>query len=324
MISSAALLSFGVWLGCGHQATTPESELDAGSNSTMDAGPSMDAGDCLTAEKGLFGISGLSDGAVWAVGEAGLAVRHNAGPDDSWECMSSGQTESLAAVWAASATSVYVSGTAGLLIHWDGSAWRRIRTDTEVTLSAIWGFVSAGEEDVWVGGSEGTLLHYRAASQAAPAFSGTRSQIMGIWGASPKDVWAVGLEGTIVHYDGVVWSQLRSDLHGNFNGVWGTAGNDVLFVSADGAAMHWNGSSIEQIAPSELPTTTSEASLNGVWGNAAGDVWIVGRNGLVWTRRSGRWLPQSASTSMNLNRVWVSDAGDCWIVGDYGVIRHLR
>jgi hypothetical protein len=54
---------------------------------------------------------------------------------------------------------VYVVGSKGSLYHWDGSAWRKVMLNTDENLECIRCY---GNDDVWIGGANGTLLNGNA------------------------------------------------------------------------------------------------------------------------------------------------------------------
>ncbi len=64
----------------------------------------------------------------------------------------------LFSVWCASETDAYASGLDGLFMRYDGDSWSDVEIGTTVSLNALHG---TGDEDVFVAGDHGTILHYR-------------------------------------------------------------------------------------------------------------------------------------------------------------------
>ena len=60
----------------------------------------------------------------------------------------------LAAVWGRSASDLYAVGKAGVILHFDGTVWRRQPAPTVMDLEAVAG----NRSSVWIAGAEGTLL----------------------------------------------------------------------------------------------------------------------------------------------------------------------
>jgi hypothetical protein len=49
-------------------------------------------------------------------------------------------------------------GSSGTILHWAGSAWTSVSTDTTNSLNSVWG---SGASDVWAVGYSGTILERR-------------------------------------------------------------------------------------------------------------------------------------------------------------------
>ena len=73
---------------------------------------------------------------------------------------------------------------------------------TSSHLLSVFGF---SENDIFVGGAEGTMLHYDG-SQWTPMETGGRWTFKDIWGSAPDNVFAVVTDGRILHYDGKAWA----------------------------------------------------------------------------------------------------------------------
>lgn len=158
----------------------------------------------------LSDVRGVSATDVWAVGRdvtvdpSDGVVLHYDGA--TWKPVL--QHEGLVpnAVWAGSATSVFVAGfqveeldpihfsVAGSVWHFDGGAWTSMPLPSKSVLNEIWG---TSPSDVFAVGEDGVVLHYDGAAWtlATP----TRAGLLGVWGSSPGDVYAVGAAGTILH-----------------------------------------------------------------------------------------------------------------------------
>jgi len=201
----------------------------------------------------------------------------------------------LNSVAATSAHDVWVVGFSGskqLILHFDGTRWRRAANPAVGSSSAILASVAAiSPRNAWaVGGTSNKALieHWNGTSwklvpnppQPVPPF------LDGVAGDSAKDVWAVGglNKPLIVHWNGTRWRHVPSP------GVAGAMLDDVTAISgrdawAVGSAphgtlvLHWNGSAWHRASS---PAVRSGAALFGISGTSARNLWAVGAsNGLV-------------------------------------------
>jgi hypothetical protein len=73
-----------------------------------------------------------------------------------WTTLRAPGVVSLRALWGLNADDLYAAGAGGVVLHFDGRAWRRVEVPATAALSCIAG---AGG-DVWIGGETGTLLRF--------------------------------------------------------------------------------------------------------------------------------------------------------------------
>ena len=87
---------------------------------------------------------------------------------------------------------IFAVGDLGVILHWNGSAWRRIDSPTSNDLMAIcFGPTGTG----WAVGAGGTILRYKSGEWLETS-SPTTDTLRSVW-AGPQDVaWAVGDHGT--------------------------------------------------------------------------------------------------------------------------------
>ena len=75
--------------------------------------------------------------------------------------MLSGTARELYGVWGSGPTDVFAVGDYGTIIHYNGSIWSTMNSDTSDVLRGVWG---SGPGDVFAVGDHGTILHYGSAS----------------------------------------------------------------------------------------------------------------------------------------------------------------
>ena len=142
-------------------------------------------------------------------------------------------------------------GAGPIALHYDGSAWTRIVTQTRGTL---WWVHAFSDGTVYAAGAGSTILRWDGTSfQRMPTPGVSSYTVFGVWGRAPDDAYAVGSisgrDGFVWHYDGSAWSEV--------------------------------------LVPHDLPGDTSEApGFFKVCGNAD-HVWVVGAHGNVLVSSHG-------------------------------------
>ncbi len=290
---------------------------------------------------GRSGGTGARSGVASAAGASGAAGMSGASGSGTttvlgeWSKVPSGTTQHLFRVWGSARDDVWVVGTAGTILHFDGLTWSSSASGIEHDLYGVWG---SGPNDVWAVGASAAMLHFDGLAWS-PVVTGSErtTSINAVWGSEPNDVWAVGSE--ILHFDGSNWTSARpgfldgaalsgdesqrGDADKELRGVWGSATNDVWAVGANcsyfGSSvacysenmLHWDGALWSVVvSPYGVPWTD-------VWGSGPRDVWAT----------SGGWFtlyPRSAHLSgsewsfvafqISVMGIWGSAADDVWLV----------
>jgi hypothetical protein len=194
----------------------------------------------------LSAVTAIASNDVWAVGSGQLGnalVEHWDG--SSWSVVSSSAftgVDGLRSISADAGNDVWAASQQGIVLHFDGTSWTRIDTQTQVTLGSV---TALSPTDVWAVGSvieayddNGDVSSARAAIEhwdgsqwqevpsldPRPGGQGI-SGLSGVAAISPTDIWAVGLPGSgntlTEHWDGTSWSIIPSpDPTPNRDGVF--------------------------------------------------------------------------------------------------------
>jgi hypothetical protein len=187
----------------------------------------------VSANNTLYGVWGSSATDVWTVGAAGVVVHFNG----SWAYWTTNLVAppTFAAVWGSGPTNVYAVG-ASRVARYDGSSgtsWAYVDISAALVggedFRTIWG---SSANDIWVAGTNGTLLHYVSGTWTRQSALGSAT-ITGIWGTSASDVYAVSESGDIWHYNGLAWVAMPNT-GDTLYGVWGSGTRDVWAVGTDG------------------------------------------------------------------------------------------
>jgi hypothetical protein len=173
----------------------------------------------------------------------------------TWHLLGQKRPSSLLAVWAPSASDVWVvggregTGLGPTVFHYDGTAWKKLDTGlVNIDLWQVFGFANG---PVFLGGSNGTILRYQNGTFEKLTTPAT-DIIFGLWGSSPDDVWAVGGQttgkGFVWRYRGTAFepvSGVPTEL--DMGTVWkvtGRAANDVWMSCSRGLVLHWDGQAL--------------------------------------------------------------------------------
>jgi len=315
----------------------------------------------------LDGVAATSPTNAWAVG---YLVSRNSKPDTlimahwdgvNWKRVTVpgfpyGQLLAVAAVskndvWAVGENESYVPGynrpPFGLVLHWNGKAWRPV--PIAFAVQAIPTAVTATAKDVWVALSADTdeLLHETGGHwYVVPVTqSGSLNDPLTIAMSSPKSGWLGGTNVSIDsngatafewHWNGASWKHIPVKVHDQFsviNAMAGLPGGTVWAVGQEAIdpnngntfgplTLRWNGKAWLQV-----PVNIQGADdLFGVAPIPAGTAWAVGTmddnldvGALVarWTGTAWKQAPSPAGDWADiLYAVTATSVSDAWAVGE--------
>lgn len=150
-----------------------------------------------------------------------------------------------------------------------------------------------------------------------------------VWGSGADDVWVGGGNGSLIHWDGQRWEKKTEQpgrLGGNaeYSFIWGTDAQHVWLASSVGIA-YWDGAAYRDpaLTPSGAPFVVEPRSrLSGMSGRDLQSVFAVGGYSQVlkWNPTTEQFSGWTLSGQSFLSRVWVS-AQDTGVTGSREVIR---
>ena len=219
-----------------------------------------------------------SSGAVWVVGNDGVALRQR--PGGGWERHDTGVTAPLWGVWGAALDDIWaVGGEAsdpegvGVMVHWDGAAWAEV---------------------------------------ALPPLDRASNALFKVWGTAPDHAFAVGRAGVILRYDGAAWVQVPSGTSRDLISLWGAGPDEIVAVGGRGNAVvaRWDG------AAWTSEVIGAAAGLNGVWVDDARRAWVCGVLGGTGVIAPGeRSFEVESITNLVLHGAFGFDGGPRFVVG---------
>jgi len=193
--------------------------------------------------KRLRDIWGSSSNDVYCVGENGTILHYDGA---TWSVVPPpANTPTLQAVWGTSSNNVYAVGgpsatdAPGLLpviLHYDGVNWSSMVASQK--LYGIWG---SGEDDIYILGEFGLMLHFNGAEWSEVPHGLTTVSLRDAWGTSSANVLVVGDRGTVLRYDGFEWSVIPSRTEAELFSIWGSSAINIFTVGRNGAILRYDG-----------------------------------------------------------------------------------
>ncbi len=158
----------------------------------------------------LFAIDNVGGShSLFAVGAGGVILFSANGT--TWSPQTSGVTDTLFVTGGPAANNWFAAGQGGTALHWDGSSWSPLTTNTTASLHGGTGAGdSTGLTDIWLVGTGGTIIHSSNGAVWSAQTSPTTENLFGIEALSPVSAMAVGSAGTIVQWNGIAWSSMWS------------------------------------------------------------------------------------------------------------------
>jgi hypothetical protein len=223
--------------------------------------------------------------------------------------------DAIDALWANNADDVWVGGTHGALMHWDGGQWIGTPSPATDVVHGLWG---SSASDLWLVGNGAMLAHWDCnawSTVTGGPSSSTGNALRGVWGTGPQDVWIVGDDGAF-HWDGGAWDT-RPSLSGEaLFSVWGDSPNNYWAAAGSGSAYHFDGAVWDA-------ESVSTAPLASIWGSAA-EVWAAGGGTIYHRAAGGAWSPSLVCVSTAFTAVWGSSTSDVWAAGLGGALWHYQ
>jgi hypothetical protein len=212
-------------------------------------------------------------------------------------------------------TSALASKT--LILHWNGTAWSKVKSPNSGSYSNELSGVSAvSGSNAWAvgsytdttGASKTLILHWNGTAWSKvkspnPSLGLGFNELSGVSAVSGSNAWAVGSYGgyparayatLIVHWNGTAWTQVKSpnpspspfSSNANYlNGVSARSGSNAWAAGnydnnaiANTLVLHWNGTAWTQVKSPNLPN--NNFALDGVSARSGSNAWAVGNYGV--------------------------------------------
>jgi len=249
-------------------------------------------------------LSAAPDGIAWALVDRVDLIRWDG---TSWtQPIANDQLGELQAFWGVGDDDVWAAGEDGLVLHFDGRAWRRVPAPATASIRALWG---SGPNDVWGVGSG--LYHWdgRAWSRVpVHAWGGLDS----VWGTGPNDVWAQGSD-VVLHFDGCWWTVEFAEKR-SYRNDGGAAGRGEVWAPLDlGIVRHRD-------RQRRLEAGVPRVRFTAIRGSEASGLWALGRQDNQWLLLSlavdQRWTPAALPSTVREPRALHVQRSDAVYIAD--------
>ena len=139
----------------------------------------------------FHGLSGTAVDDLLAVGDSGLIMRRGPG---GWAEEPSGTSKVLRAVDGSA-----ICGDGGTVLRYSGDQWKTARLEIDARFNAVW---CGGARDIWAVGDNATVVHFDGAEWTRLLTHLPGIDFLSVAGSTSPDVWIGGSEGYLLHNPG--------------------------------------------------------------------------------------------------------------------------
>lgn len=241
-------------------------------------------------------------------------------------------------VWVFAADDAYAVGVevyerTGVVMHWDGAAWSRVREVPDMELRGIW---ASGPDDIHVVGNDwgtrhlGLILDWDGTAWAETQVPWML--MLDVAGTSAGEIYAVGIDAQfegppIYAFDGTRWSRLGAEIYPIIISAIRPFPGSLMGVGG-GGLMAFNGTSWAALA---LPALEENHAIEwrGLWGATPDGVVLTGAeydytpgayrvSGVILRRTPDGWMRNELAYPMR--SVWGDGGGGLVAVGENGSV----
>jgi len=266
----------------------------------------------------IIQFSNLSFEDIWgisnqwiAVGKSGAIAIKRTG---EWLVEDIGIAKDFNCVWGTSFSNIFIAGSEGSIVHFDGNLWQSMKSVTSVTLNDIWG---TSDNNIYAVGYGGILLHYNGSVwQSISNPASALSTLNSIWGRNENEIYVTGSGGILLNYDGNQWQKIDLQTFHSFSMVWGTTQKIFLFGDAGYMVQH-DGNQWNEISPPFF------SSIQSVWGTET-FLYGVGNQGTIITYENQEWSIMKQGTDIDYYAVSNIGEDSFFAAGQNGSLIHYE
>jgi hypothetical protein len=174
-------------------------------------------------------IAGTSANNMWLVGIAGQVYQYTG----TYTLRPQANNADFSGVWVVG-NEAYICGTAGRMLHWNGTTMLDERITTTAMLTSVWG---ASANEVWAVASNGAIYRRVNAAPWVSVPSPTVQALYAVRGTAADNVWAVGAAGVALHYDGTSWQKVTMPTTETLRAIAVVPGSGMRIVGDNGTVL---------------------------------------------------------------------------------------
>jgi photosystem II stability/assembly factor-like uncharacterized protein len=256
----------------------------------------------------LNAVSGVSDDAVWVVGDKGT-IQFWDGKTLTAE--KSGTTANLRGVWALDADQAFAVGDAGTILQRSNGVWTQVGMGvTRLVLTAVW----ADTTRVVAVGSNGTVVYGTTTYQLLA--SGVTENIFGVTGTPGGVVTAVGALGLVLELNGTTLTRTPIPSYSKLLSGAATGADATYFVGQNGTVFV-----NDATGPFNSATGCPASALRAV-SVADTNAWIVGWDGTICKINGYTATVYPYTDARWFNGIYAASPTSLWVVGASGTLLH--
>jgi photosystem II stability/assembly factor-like uncharacterized protein len=281
-------------------------------NSVVEAGVKTGWTTIPAGTANLNAVSGVSDDAVWVVGDHGTIGRYN-GKTLLFE--KSGTEANLRGVWAVGAEDAYAVGDTGTILQRTVAGWQPIAA--AVTLQVLTGVWADATRVVAVGSNGTIVLGSPSGTTYNLVPSAYTENLFGITGAVGAPVTIVGALGLVIQLTGTSVSRVTIPAFTKLLSGAATGASTTYFVGQVGTVYRADATGLNPVTGCPSNALRSVATVGD-------DAWIVGWDGTVCEISGSNATSYPYTDKRWFNGIYAASASSLWVVGASGTLLHGR
>lgn len=172
-----------------------------------------------------------------------------------WKVMTSPVTANLRSISYVNSDAIYVAGSEGVILRYDGEKWLEMESGTDLNLNAI---SMSSDTEGWAAGVEGVLQYYSEGEWSEFPMNSNMRTFNAILTLASDDVYFLSydlLQGSVLHrWDGTKFSDLHT-FSDNLTTLAADSPDNIWVAGGTNQIFHYNGTSWDHSLSLVLPET---------------------------------------------------------------------